>query len=124
MKIKNIIVVGSLLVIGYYLYKVLKPTPMVMPPQPQPQPPQPPKEIKKDKVLNTPITTTTKYPIGQTPLEETKKLYPDAFKGSVLVTQSDDGKTTSYGTSGLLQKMQTYPSSSYSKLDPRIPNYR
>lgn len=116
MKTKNIIVVVGLAALGYYLYKILK-KPMVTAPA------QPIKaEPKKDPIINTPITT--KFPIGQTPLEETKKLYPDAFKGSVINVTTPDGKITNSGTSGLIDYMNKYQSSTYGKLDPRIPNYR
>lgn len=115
MKIKNAIILGGLAVVGYYLYKILKPAPIVVAPQPQSNRP-----TKKDAILNTPIKT----PIGQTPLEETKKLYPDAFKGSVINVTTPDGKTTNSGTSGLISYMNNYQSSTYGKLDPRIPNYR
>jgi hypothetical protein len=116
MKIKNVVILGGLAVVGYYLYKILKPAPIVVPTKPQ--------EQKKDSILNTPIKTTTKYPIGQTPLEETKKLYPDAFKGSVINVTTPDGKISNSGTSGLISYMNNYQSSTYGKLDPRIPNYR
>jgi hypothetical protein len=116
MKTKNIVILGTLLVVGYYLYKVLKPAPIIVaPPKPEP---------KRDSVLNTPIKATTKYPIGQTPVEETKVLYPDAFKGSVINVTSPDGKISNSGTSGLISYMNNYQSSTYGKLDPRIPNYR
>lgn len=119
MKTRDILLLGGLAVAGYYLYKMftLPKQTIVVPPPPQPQP----QIVKKDAILSTPITT--KYPIGQTPVEETKKLYPEAFKGSVLNVSTPSG-TTASGTSGLLQQMYAYPSSSYSKLDPRIPNYR
>jgi hypothetical protein len=116
MKTKNILVIGGLVVVGWYLFKIFKPAPKVIVPQPQPQP--------KDAILNTPIKATTKYPIGQTPLEETKKLYPDAFKGSVINVTTPDGKVSNSGTSGLISYMNNYQSSTYGKLDPRIPNYR
>jgi hypothetical protein len=117
MKTKNIIILGSLLVVGYYLYKILKPAKVVYVPQPNP-------DSKKDSILNTPIKATTKYPIGQTPVEETKKLYPDMYKGSVINVKTPDGKITNSGTSGLISYMNNYQSSTYGKLDPRIPNYR
>ena len=116
MKIKNIAILGGLAIVGYYLYKVLKPAPIVIAPQPQ--------DAKRDSILNTSIKTTTKYTIGQTPLEETKKLYPDAFKGSVINVTTPDGKIVNSGTSGLIDYMNKYQSSTYGKLDPRIPNYR
>jgi len=117
MKTKNIIVVVGLAALGYYLYKILKKPPIVAPIKVTPK-----EEPKKDPIINTSITT--KYPIGQTPLEETKKLYPDAFKGSVINVTTPDGKITNSGTSGLIDYMNKYQSSTYGKLDPRIPNYR
>jgi hypothetical protein len=115
MKIRNVIILGGLAVVGYYLYKILKPAPIVVAPQPQKK-----TAAKKDPVLNTPI----KPPIGQTPVEETKVLYPDAFKGSVINVTTPDGKIANSGTSGLISYMNNYQSSTYGKLDPRIPNYR
>jgi hypothetical protein len=117
MKTKNILILGTILVVGYYLYKVLKPSPIIVSPKPN-------GGGKRDEILNTPIKTTTKYTIGQTPLEETKKLYPDAFKGSVINVTTPDGRITNSGTSGLISYMNNYQSSTYGKLDPRIPNYR
>ena len=117
MKTKNIIIIAGIGVLGYYLYKILNPAskPIVV------APPAPP-VVNRDPVINTKVTT--KYPIGQTPLEETKKLYPDAFKGSVINVTTPDGRISNSGTSGLIDYMNKYQSSTYGKLDPRIPNYR
>lgn len=119
MKTKNIIILAGLAAIGFYLYKVLKAPKVLVAPQPNPTPTQ-----KRDSVINTPIKTTTKYTIGQTPLEETLKLYPEALKGSVINVTTPDGKITNSGTSGLIDYMNKYQGSTYGKLDPRIPNYR
>jgi hypothetical protein len=118
MKTKNILILGGLAIVGWYLYKILKNSPIVSAPQPQHQP------KPKDSIINTPIKSTTKYPIGQTPVEETKKLYPDMYKGSVINVTTPDGKISNSGTSGLISYMNNYQSSTYGKLDPRIPNYR
>jgi hypothetical protein len=116
MKTKNIIVVVGLAALGYYIYKILKKPMGTAPIQPIKA------KLTKDPIINTPITT--KFPIGQTPLEETKKLYPDAFKGSVIDVTTPDGKVSNSGTSGLISYMNNYQSSTYGKLDQRIPNYR
>ncbi len=120
MKTRNIIIVAGIAALGYYLFKTLKPTSNAAPIAPPPPPQK--RVVRKDNILNTPVTT--KYPIGQTPVEETKILYPDAFKGSVINVTTPDGKITSSGTSGLIDYMNRYQSSTYGKLDPRTPNYR